>query len=258
MLCRYFAFTASLYRLENNFLYYFLPIILKLEINDYIPILAEVTPSRSGLRKRKLAESLAGCDPVITEEWVDEDRLELWEIKLYHDRLEHPGRVYTSDSSKSGSPSTRTKSGVTLRVPEKYDPSPGDKEGSGRPLSAKTAELLETELKMQRAVHLSKRDNHAKAANTPGKVATPVILTASQQLQQQQAAAGLPRSYSGGPIAGKKVTIVTTKGSTGAEVVTTTTAAAILNRKSGGAIPIPKANPTPFNNQIQQKITVLR
>lgn len=46
----------------------------------------EVTSIRSGLRKRKRPESPQSTEPQVTEEWVDEDKLELWEIKQYGDR----------------------------------------------------------------------------------------------------------------------------------------------------------------------------
>jgi hypothetical protein len=45
-----------------------------------------VTSIRSGLRKRKRAESPQSTEPQVTEDWVDEDKLELWEIKQYGDR----------------------------------------------------------------------------------------------------------------------------------------------------------------------------
>ena len=45
-----------------------------------------MTSIRSGLRKRKRAESPQSTEPQVTEEWVDEDKLELWEIKQYGDR----------------------------------------------------------------------------------------------------------------------------------------------------------------------------
>ena len=47
---------------------------------------AEVTSIRSGLRKRKRPESPQSTEPQVAEEWVDEDKLELWEIKQYGDR----------------------------------------------------------------------------------------------------------------------------------------------------------------------------
>ena len=167
--------------------------------------ISEVTPSRSGLRKRKRAESPDKTDPLVVEEWVDEDKVELWEIRLYGDKQDR------KVEKKVETPATRTKSGVALTRPEKYDPSPT---ASSVLNATKAADIMreqyETELKMQRAVHLSKRDNHAKTSTTQnGKTPMP---TASQQLQQQNAAAGLPanpRSYgaasgSAGAFGGKK------------------------------------------------------
>lgn len=46
----------------------------------------EVTSIRSGLRKRKRAESPQKTDPQVSEEWVTEDQLDLWEIKLFGER----------------------------------------------------------------------------------------------------------------------------------------------------------------------------
>lgn len=46
----------------------------------------EVTSIRSGLRKRKRPESPQSMDPQVSEEWVDEDKLELWEIKQYGEK----------------------------------------------------------------------------------------------------------------------------------------------------------------------------
>lgn len=46
----------------------------------------EVTSIRSGLRKRKRPESPQSTEPQLTEEWVDEEKLELWEIKQYGDK----------------------------------------------------------------------------------------------------------------------------------------------------------------------------
>ena len=54
-------------------------------LNVFSPIV-EVTSIRSGLRKRKRAESPQSTEPQVTEEWVDEEKLELWEIKQYGDR----------------------------------------------------------------------------------------------------------------------------------------------------------------------------
>lgn len=46
----------------------------------------EVQSIRSGLRKRKRAESPQQTDPQVNEEWIDEDKLELWEIRQYGEK----------------------------------------------------------------------------------------------------------------------------------------------------------------------------
>lgn len=44
------------------------------------------TSTRLGLRKRKKAESPQDTEPQVTEEWIDEEKLELWEVKQYGER----------------------------------------------------------------------------------------------------------------------------------------------------------------------------
>lgn len=58
-------------------------IVIPLELPKTI---REVQSIRSGLRKRKRAESPQQTEPQVTEEWVDEDKLELWEIKQYGEK----------------------------------------------------------------------------------------------------------------------------------------------------------------------------
>lgn len=58
-------------------------VVIPLELPKQV---REVTSIRSGLRKRKRPESPQSTEPQVSEEWVDEDKLELWEIKLYGDR----------------------------------------------------------------------------------------------------------------------------------------------------------------------------
>lgn len=58
-------------------------VIIPLELPKTI---REVTSIRSGLRKRKRAESPQQTEPQVNEEWIDEDKLELWEIKQYFEK----------------------------------------------------------------------------------------------------------------------------------------------------------------------------
>lgn len=58
-------------------------IVIPLELPKTV---REVTSIRSGLRKRKRAESPQQTDPQVTEEWIEEDKLELWEIRQYFEK----------------------------------------------------------------------------------------------------------------------------------------------------------------------------
>jgi len=49
-------------------------------------IILEITPIRSGLRKRKREEAPRNTAPQVSEVWVDESKLELVEIKQFHER----------------------------------------------------------------------------------------------------------------------------------------------------------------------------
>jgi nucleosome-remodeling factor subunit BPTF len=44
------------------------------------------TPQRSGLRERKRAESPKQTEPSVTEVWVPEEELEIWEIKQFGEK----------------------------------------------------------------------------------------------------------------------------------------------------------------------------
>lgn len=64
----------------ENTQYFRRRVVIPLELPKTV---REVTSIRSGLRKRKRAESPQQTDPQVNEEWVDEDKLELWEIRQY-------------------------------------------------------------------------------------------------------------------------------------------------------------------------------
>lgn len=76
----------------------------------------DYSPIRSGLRKRKRAESPVSADPKVEEVWVDELSLELWEIKGYRDRVDR-------DRERLTMTTTRRQAGTLIKAPEKYDPS---------------------------------------------------------------------------------------------------------------------------------------
>ncbi|KAK2711375.1 hypothetical protein QYM36_012529 [Artemia franciscana] len=57
----------------------------------------DLTPARSGLRKRKKVETPEITEPSSTEEWIDETQMELWEIRLYYDK--HIAKRHQSELS---------------------------------------------------------------------------------------------------------------------------------------------------------------
>ncbi|VVC31946.1 Hypothetical protein CINCED_3A007015 [Cinara cedri] len=63
----------------------------------------EVTPIRSGLRKRKREETPKNTAPQVSEVWVDESKLELVEIKQFHERVEREIQMKQSMKTRASS-----------------------------------------------------------------------------------------------------------------------------------------------------------
>merc|ERR1719220_2220337 len=72
----------------------------------------DYSPIRSGLRKRKRAESPVSADPKVEEDWVDELGLELWEIRGYRDRVE-----------REWDRASYSRPGRQVKPPDRLDPS---------------------------------------------------------------------------------------------------------------------------------------
>ncbi|GAB1859808.1 Nucleosome-remodeling factor subunit NURF301 [Camponotus japonicus] len=132
-------------------------VVIPLELPKQV---REVTSIRIGLRKRKRPESPQSTEPQVTEEWVDEDKLELWEIKQYGDRLEKANAQIIT-RSRSGAPQSvvvsggnrtagATASGGTTGLS-------GDQLVSGKATPEEIKEKMEQQLRMQRAAHQQKR-----------------------------------------------------------------------------------------------------
>ncbi|XP_059054430.1 nucleosome-remodeling factor subunit NURF301 [Achroia grisella] len=120
----------------------------------------EVTSIRSGLRKRKRAESPQNTEPQVSEEWVDEDKLELWEVRQYGERTER------------ATPVTRTSTG---KLPQRTQPPPP-------PNASDLKDKMEQQLREQRAAHQQKRAleiSQEKSKSTPnsGKSTLTSLLT---------------------------------------------------------------------------------
>ncbi|XP_039965704.1 nucleosome-remodeling factor subunit NURF301 isoform X1 [Bactrocera tryoni] len=134
----------------------------------------EVTSIRSGLRKRKRAESPQPTEPQISEEWVEEDKLELWEIKLMGERHEKSKQT------------TMTRSVVLRQAAEQAGSSPSSSSASSAGgsngsttkvvITAKSSEeikeKMEQQLKLQRAAHLQKKnpENPKLQAQVKGQI----------------------------------------------------------------------------------------
>ncbi|OQV20057.1 Nucleosome-remodeling factor subunit BPTF [Hypsibius exemplaris] len=71
----------------------------------------KTTPGREGLRERRVEKATAR-DPYALDAWVPEEELELWEIKSYYDRIEHP--------VEQPKPAPMTISPATLTIPYPY------------------------------------------------------------------------------------------------------------------------------------------
>ncbi|XP_074033791.1 nucleosome-remodeling factor subunit NURF301 E(bx) isoform X2 [Leptinotarsa decemlineata] len=100
----------------------------------------EVTSIRSGLRKRKRPESPQNMDPQVSEEWVDEDKLELWEIKQYGEKS-RTGNLPPNKLSLVIESSSDSKLATV----------------TGKASAEEIKEKMEQQLRLQRAAHQQKR-----------------------------------------------------------------------------------------------------
>ncbi|KAH8303808.1 hypothetical protein KR018_008184 [Drosophila ironensis] len=113
----------------------------------------EVTSIRSGLRKRKRAESPQPTEPQISEEWVDEDKLELWEIKFIGEKQEK-ARLTTVTRSVA---TRQLESSGTLVAGSSTNGTSGGRVHLIAKSSEDVKEKMEQQLKLQRAVHQQRK-----------------------------------------------------------------------------------------------------
>ncbi|KAI5633082.1 PHD-finger domain-containing protein [Phthorimaea operculella] len=188
----------------------------------------EVTSIRSGLRKRKRAESPQNTEPQVTEEWVDEDKLELWEVRQYGERAER------------ATPVTRTSTGK-LPVRAAAQPPPN---------AADLKDKMEQQLREQRAAHQQKRalaQEHSqdKTKSTPNQYPSGKS-TLTSLLTSNAATPTGPKTVIG------TRRIIMTKGADGMTRV-------ISQSVAGGGkpeAPAPKATPTKPDGP--QKVQIIR
>ncbi|KAG5899121.1 hypothetical protein JTB14_021623 [Gonioctena quinquepunctata] len=107
----------------------------------------EVTSIRSGLRKRKRPESPQNMDPQVSEEWVDEEKLELWEIKQYGEKVEKANQQVITRSRTGNLPPAKP-----LEAPSEIKVAV-----TGKATAEEIKEKMEQQLRLQRAAHQQKR-----------------------------------------------------------------------------------------------------
>lgn len=151
--------------------------MVRLLISVSPPISTEVTSIRSGLRKRKRAESPQPTEPQISEEWVDEDKLELWEIKFIGEKQEK-ARIATVTRSVA-SRQLESTNGGSLNTSTNGSP------GGGRVLLAPkpgedVKDKMEQQLKLQRAAHQQRKILNAGEVT---RSATPGMNKSNSELQ---------------------------------------------------------------------------
>jgi len=131
---------------------------------DVPKTIKEVMPIRSGLRKRKRAESPQQMEPKVTEEWVEEEKLELWEIRAYREKL---------DREKAMS-LTRSRTGTTLKEPQRLDPAESNK---SRRSEGDMKSKMEEQLRLQREALQKKAATSASVVRTSvNTTPTPTII----------------------------------------------------------------------------------
>ncbi|KAJ0180501.1 hypothetical protein K1T71_003905 [Dendrolimus kikuchii] len=188
----------------------------------------EVTSIRSGLRKRKRAESPQNTEPQVSEEWVDEDKLELWEVRQYGERAER------------ATPVTRASTG---KLPQRGSAPP--------PNAADLKDKMEQQLREQRAAHQQKRAlemSQDKPKSTPNQnsgksTLTSLLSTNTSTPTGQKTVIGTRR-------------IIMTKGADGStRVITQTIPGTPKSGQNDSALV--KANATP-QKEGPQKVQVIR
>jgi nucleosome-remodeling factor subunit BPTF len=176
----------------------------------------EVTPSRSGLRKRKMVEAPKLSQPIVTEEWVDEDRLELWVIKQYHERIEKAAAMAAAASTTTSTPHlTRLKS-----TPQTMGP-------GGKPMTMEELKAqAEQQLRAQRTAHQLK----STTPGTPTGVVRLTLPAGNKVMLPGNKLLSTPSGATGSPM-GRRI-LITKDGKT-SQVVKTTVAS-----PSGSAQPV--------------------
>ena len=121
----------------------------------------DYSPIRSGLRKRKRVESPVQAEPQVDEKWIDESELELWEIRVYRDKMDR-------ERTAAGGRPVR----ANVKAPEKYDPSE-DQEKKKRTTAASTdiKAKIDANIKEQREAFKASRSTTPDLPNSKPSLA---------------------------------------------------------------------------------------
>jgi nucleosome-remodeling factor subunit BPTF len=174
--------------------------------------------------------------PIVTEEWVDEDRLNLWVIKQYHERIEKATAMAAAASTTPSTPHlTRLKG-----TPQTMGP-------GGKPMTMEELKAQEAEQQL-----LAQRTAHQLKSSTPGTLTGVVRLTlpaGNKVALPGNKLLSTPSGASGSPM-GRRI-LITKDGKT-SQVVKTTVASPSGSAQSVLIAPSPGvAAATPTVNKLQ-------
>lgn len=189
--------------------YYQRRVVIPLDVPKTV---REVTPSRSGLRKRKMVEAPRLSQPIVTEEWVDEERLDLLVIKHYHERQERAAAAASTPASAM----TRLKTS-------------GQTPANGKSMEELKAQA-EQQLRAQRAAHQQK-----SATGTPGTPGVVRVAAPGKGAAGKVSVVATPTTPTGTPVTRR--ILITKDGKTGQIVGTPGAAQPVLLAPSPGAAP---------------------
>uniref|UniRef100_A0A1A9ZBU0 Nucleosome-remodeling factor subunit NURF301 n=1 Tax=Glossina pallidipes TaxID=7398 RepID=A0A1A9ZBU0_GLOPL len=117
----------------------------------------EVTSIRSGLRKRKRADSPQPTEPQISEEWVDEDKLELWEIKFIGEKAEKSKLMTTRAFAQRQNEATNSQMATDSTL---------NKSSNVTKTTDDVKETVDQQVKIQRSANVQKKSNDMSRAST--------------------------------------------------------------------------------------------
>ncbi|XP_032667402.1 nucleosome-remodeling factor subunit NURF301 isoform X2 [Odontomachus brunneus] len=220
-------------------------VVIPLELPKQV---REVTSIRSGLRKRKRPESPQSTEPQVTVEWVDEDKLDLWEIKQYGDR------------SRSGVPQPVVVSGNRTTT---VSNTTGDQLVSGKATPEEIKEKMEQQLRMQRAAHQQKRALETLKSPTNSTSTTQLVKVTTNsshdgtvKLVSKVAIPANPNSGTKSQLTSLLTTPTQNKILGTRRIYMTKSADGTTKVVSGPTSILPKTSQSPATNQLQSLIRV--